>query len=75
MRTTIAIDGDVLAAAKAIARQKCQTIGEVISDLARRSPRPASGLGERNRIPLFPVRQPGIIVTPEMVNALRDELP
>jgi hypothetical protein len=75
MRTTIAIDDDVLTAAKSIARQTHKTIGEVVSDLARRSLRPTSNLGERNGIPLLPVRDPVAIVTPEVVNALRDELP
>ncbi|MGA3402343.1 MAG: type II toxin-antitoxin system VapB family antitoxin [Acetobacteraceae bacterium] len=35
MRTTLAIDDDVLAAAKALARQPHKTIGAVVSDLAR----------------------------------------
>ncbi len=75
MRTTLAIDDDVLTAAKAIARQTNRTIGEVLSDLARRSLRPPTALGERNGVPLLPVSKPGVIVTPEIVNALRDELP
>ena len=75
MRTTLAIDDDVLTAAKAIAHQENKTIGEVVSTLARRSLRPASDIGERNGIPLLSVREPGVIVTPEIVNALRDELP
>jgi len=75
MRTTIIIDDDVLAAAKAIARQKNQTIGKVVSTLARNSlhrPQPAR---ERNGVPLLAVRRPDAIVTLEVVNALRDELP
>jgi hypothetical protein len=28
---------------------------------------------ERNGIPLLPVRNPNAVVTPEIVNALRDE--
>ena len=40
MRTTIAIDDDVLAAAKAIARQRHQTVGKVVSELARNSSTP-----------------------------------
>lgn len=75
MRTTLAIDDDVLTAAKAIARQTNKTIGEVVSELARNALQPPSSLGERNGIPLLPVRKAGIIVTPEIVNALRDELP
>jgi hypothetical protein len=36
MRTTIDIDDDVLAAAKDIARAEGRTMGQIISDLARR---------------------------------------
>jgi len=36
MRTTLAIDDDLLAVAKTIARSKSQSLGKVISDLARR---------------------------------------
>ena len=75
MRTTIAIDDDVLTAAKAIARQRNQTIGKVVSELARHSLRPPEAGAERNGVLLLPVRQKGIIVTSEIVNALRDELP
>ena len=63
MRTTIAIDDDVLTAAKAIARQRNQTIGKVVSELARHSLRPPAAGAERNGVPLLPVRQRGIIVT------------
>jgi hypothetical protein len=43
--------------------------------LARNSLRPAAALGERNGIPLLPVRRPAAIVTLDVVNALRDEGP
>ena len=75
MRTTIVIDDDVLAAAKAIARQKNQTLGRVVSNLARNSlhrPQPAC---KRNGVPLLPVGRGDAIVTLDVVNALRDELP
>jgi hypothetical protein len=75
MRTTLAIDDDVLTAAKAIARQSNRTIGEVVSDLARSALCPPSPQRKRNGIPLLPLRAAGVIVTPEIVNALRDELP
>ena len=74
MRTTIAIDDDVLTAAKAIARQRNQTIGKVVSELARNSLRPPAASAERNGVPLLPVRKPNVVVTPEIVKALHDEL-
>jgi hypothetical protein len=73
MRTTLAIDDDVLAAAKAIAAQADKSIGEVVSDLARRSLRPPPGGGERNGIKLLGSSKTGAVVTLEAVNALRDE--
>jgi hypothetical protein len=75
MRTTLTIDDDLLIAAKAIAQQTNQTIGEIVSNLARTALRPKTRTMERNGIPLLPVRNPEAIVTPEIVNALRDELP
>ena len=75
MRTTIAIDDDVLAAARAIARQRNQSVGTIVSELARHSLRPPVARAERNGVPLLPVREKSVIVTPEIVNALRDELP
>jgi hypothetical protein len=75
MRTTLAIDDDVLAAAKHLAEREQRSIGEVISSLARQglSRGTRSGKSERNGIPLLPVRKGGQTVTLELVNQLRDE--
>jgi hypothetical protein len=75
MRTTIAIDDDVLCAARAIARQRNQPVGKIVSELARQALRPPAAGAERNGVPLLPVRDQGVIVTLDIVNALRDELP
>jgi hypothetical protein len=75
MRTTITIDDDVLAAAKAIARQRNQSIGKAVSELARNSLCPPAASTERNGIPLLPIRRPNAIVTLKVVNALDDQLP
>ena len=75
MRTTLSIDDDVLLAAKALAEQQDRSLGEVISDLARKAlkrPRPGS---QRNGIPLLGLRPGAGVVTLATVNALRDELP
>ncbi len=72
MRTTLAIDDDVLTAAKAIARHEHKSLGEVVSDLARRSLHPPQPPAERNGIPLLPLREAP--VTLDIVNALRDDL-
>ena len=76
MRTTLAIDDDVLAAAKGLAARQHKTVGEVISELARQALRPSSSHQEtRNGVPLLPLRPDAVPVTPELVNRLRDELP
>jgi hypothetical protein len=76
MRTTLAIDDDVLAAAKHLAERERRSLGEVISLLARRGLRPDENAarGMRNGLPLLPVKAAAQPVTLELVNALRDEL-
>jgi hypothetical protein len=74
MRTTLAIDDDVLNAAKAIAELTHKSVGEVVSELARRALAPPAPAAERNGVLLLPQAAPGVIVTPEMVNTLRDEV-
>ena len=59
MRTTGDLEVDTLLAAKEIARQA----------LAR----PEANT-TRNGIPLFPIRPGAQVITPELVNQLRDEL-
>ena len=79
MRTTLALDDDVLEAARALARQQGSTLGAVISALARESLR-ASARGssddeqERSGLPLLQIRTSGAVVDLELVNQLRDEL-
>lgn len=76
MRTTLKIDEDVLAAARALAEQQRKTLGEVVSDLARKGLTPAPAAPKyRNGIRLMPVRDNATPVTMELVNRLRDELP
>ena len=77
MRTTLAIDDDVLAAAKHLAEREHRTVGEVISALARQalSRSGRAGRAERNGIPLLPHGRNASPVTLELVNQLRDELP
>ncbi|TKT75796.1 CopG family transcriptional regulator [Aquamicrobium sp. LC103] len=75
MRTTLAIDDDVLIAAKAMARQQDRSLGDVISELARRALRRPQIGGERNGIPLLSPHPDSAPVTLEIVNELRDELP
>lgn len=83
MRTTLDIDDDLLAAARDLARTEGKTMGEVISDLARRgltAPSYApSGLAEPSVAfqfddwPTLPGRE-GVLVTPEMIERIQEEL-
>jgi len=75
MRTTLAIDDDVLIAVRAIAQQQHRSIGEVVSDLARRAlhrPQPSM---MRNGMPLLPRGNDQAVITLETINGLRDALP
>ena len=76
MRTTLDIDEDVLLAAKELARERKTTAGKVMSELARKA------LNNRDFVvdtidgfPVFPVQPGAGIVTLEIVNRLRDDLP
>lgn len=76
MRTTLAIDDDVLAAARALAHSQDRSLGEVISELARKALTPTQPAPKyRNGIQLLPVRPGAKPVTLELVNELRDEFP
>jgi hypothetical protein len=76
MRTTLAIDDDVLAVAKELAATQKKSIGEVISSLARKALRPVSSDQKtRNGVPLLAVRPGSVPVTSELVRRLDEELP
>lgn len=49
MRTTLTIDDDVLAVARALAARKGVSVGRVLSDLARRGIRSAPAAAQRQR--------------------------
>lgn len=84
MRTTLDIEDDVLFAAKEIARREKKSLGQVISELARRAfaqgPRPQD---EQPRPPrtserlatygIHPLPARGGLVTNELIDRLRDE--
>ena len=72
MRTTLAIDDDVLVAAKAIARQQGRSLGEVVSELARRALHRPQPTAIRNGIPLLPRDEGPPVITLETVVTLRD---
>lgn len=77
MRTTLDIDTDVLQAAKERARREKKTLGEVISDLARRTlTAPTEVPAARAPKPIYGVRpfpKRGGIVTNELIDKLRED--
>jgi hypothetical protein len=79
MRTTLRLDDDVLASARVLARQRGESLGTVISELARlglhQPLQPNAGQSSRrNDLLLLPLRAEGSPVDLELVNRLRDEL-
>ena len=78
MRTTVRIDDDVLNAAKSIAASQDRTLGEVLSELARRGleprqPRRTGVAGATGVIPVFDVDMHAPPLTPEMVREALDD--
>jgi hypothetical protein len=77
MRTTLDIADDVLRAAREQARRERRTIGEVVSDLARRAlhamPEGASAVEPEAVHGFRPFPSRGGIVTNETIDALRDD--
>lgn len=72
MRTTLDISQDVLLAAKELAARQNLTMGEVISDLARKSLRSGKSTiaGTRNGFPLL--APTGQVITSELIGTLQD---
>jgi len=59
MRTTVDLDEDILRTAKDLARERDQSLGRVLSDLARRGLRPSTRTAaSRHGLPVLP-RLPG----------------
>lgn len=86
MRTTLDIADDVLFAAKALARQEKKSLGQVVSELARRafaSPVGAAQPGlsnaplqveeELKAYGIAPLPARGAIISNELIDRLRDE--
>jgi hypothetical protein len=74
MRTTLDIDEDVLESAKELAARRGTTAGRVISDLVRSALAPRDRtVRKRNGVPILPARERAGLVTPQIVNQIRDE--
>jgi len=77
VRTTLDIADDVLQAARERARRENKTIGEALSELARRgllAHEVPPAVGEPTAVyGLRPLPRRGVIVTDELVDRLREE--
>lgn len=73
MRTTLKIDDDVLAAARSLADAEEKTMGEVISELARRGLRPRPQVAAHQGFPVFSVSADAAPITLETVRRALDE--
>jgi hypothetical protein len=76
MRTTVDIDDDLLAAARALAKARNASLGEVLSDLLRRGLRSQAQARIRAKgesgFPVFEVGPDAPVITPELVKQLED---
>ncbi|OIN94389.1 MAG: CopG family transcriptional regulator [Comamonadaceae bacterium CG1_02_60_18] len=76
MRTTLAIDDDVFAVAKRLAADERQSVGSVLSALARQALKANPQTPRvRNGVPLLSVQPVSAAVTPELIKQLQDDLP
>jgi hypothetical protein len=73
MRTTLTIDADILSAARQIAAAKSKSIGEVISELARRGLEARAKVTTRQGFPVFPLAPGAPPLTPDDVRRDEDE--
>ncbi len=80
MRTTLDLADDVLFAAKDLARHEKKTLGQVISELARKAfaqPTFPAHVAQRDEelaaLGIVPLPSRGGVVTNELINRLRDE--
>ena len=73
MRTTLDIDDDVLQAAKEIGEMRRKTVGQVLSEYARKAMVPPRTYTERNGVPILPRRHPVRILTTADVKRLQED--
>lgn len=73
MRTTLRLDPEILSAARRIATARSQSIGEVISELARRGLEARTKTTARRGFPVFQVSRSAPPLTLEDVRSDQDE--
>lgn len=73
MRTTLAIDDDVLEAARSLSEAAGKSLGEVISELARRGLAPRPQDADDKGFPVFSVSRGARPITLEVVQKALEE--
>jgi hypothetical protein len=74
MRTTVELEDDVMRIVKGLAREKKQTLGRVLSNLVREALAPeVSQARVRNGFHLLEVTQPGIVITNDLIDRIKEE--
>ena len=68
MRTTLNLDDDVLRAVRSLADERGQSLGAVVSELARKGLSPDLEADYEQSFPVFTVREGTAPITPEMVD-------
>lgn len=76
MRTTVDLDEDILRVAKHLAQEREQSLGRVLSDLARQGLQPATATPNRHGvIPILPRKPNARPVTTQAVKELLETEP
>lgn len=75
MRTTITIDDDILAIARALAQQNGLSLGRAVSELARRGQRATAAAAESDGLPVFAVPRDAKPITSDDVYKALGEWP
>ena len=73
MRTTVDLDDDVLAAARALAAAERRSLGKVLSDLVRRGLAPRPVVDDDDLFPVIRVTGRATPITGDKVRAALDE--
>jgi hypothetical protein len=73
MRTTVNLDEDILRAVRSLARERGESLGDVISALVREALRPPKEISYEADFPIFRVREGAAPITPEMVESALEE--
>jgi hypothetical protein len=75
MRTTVTLDDDVFEAARALVRASGRTLGQVLSELARRGLRTRDDFATRNGLPVFDVSPNARVIPSDRASRLLADEP